>query len=273
MKRFVFRLLVILVIAGTAGCAPRLGRVDPKQFPDPPKNAITFWGHACCYIDVDGFGIVTDPVFEMWASMRRRKVHIPPPSAYRDTRVILLSHSHSDHLSWKTLSLFPARAVILCPEPCLDHLEGLDQEIRVMKPGDEHKIPAGRIIAVAASHPGGRYAISGDDEAGALGYVIDTDSAVIYYSGDTDYFPGFEEVGLKYRPDIALLNINSHLHALDAVRATWALRSQTMIPLHYGAYGYLFVREFRQPRNYEEMKKLLGPILTPVKLGESFTIR
>ncbi len=259
-------------MAGLSACGPSIAKLDSAMFPAPAKNAISFWGHSCCYIDVDGFGIVTDPVFDKSLIIRRRKIPAPPPSSYKNTQVILITHSHSDHLSTKTLALFPPDAVILCPEPAFKHLSKLDMEIKIMKLGDEFLIPGGRIVAVAAHHPGGRYSLDAEPDGGALGYVVYTPYSTVYYSGDTDFFSGFGEVGLTHRPDISILNINGHFHSTDAVRAAWALRSSTVIPVHFGAYGYLFFGESKTPRNYEDMQKLLGPILKPLQLGESMPL-
>ncbi len=73
--------LAALALLAVQGCGPPLASVDGELFPDPPADAITFWGHACCYIDIGGFGIVTDPVFEKKTIFRWRKVPAPPPSA------------------------------------------------------------------------------------------------------------------------------------------------------------------------------------------------
>ena len=36
------------------------GCPDEELFGEPPRNAITFWGHAAMYIDLDGYGIITE---------------------------------------------------------------------------------------------------------------------------------------------------------------------------------------------------------------------
>ena len=68
--------VLVAVIAFTPGCTPAMHsrpRIDPTLYPEPHKDAITFWGHACAYIDVGGFGILTDPVFSnRWAIVRHR---------------------------------------------------------------------------------------------------------------------------------------------------------------------------------------------------------
>ena len=264
---------VASLLATGQGCSKSVARVDPTLFPEPAPNSITFWGHACAYIDVDGYGIVTDPVFQKATIFRRRKVPAPPPESYSNVGVVLISHAHPDHLSPNTIETFPSQAVVLCPEPSAKYLSELEQEVRVMTPGDEYEYPGGRVIAVPALHNGGRYSLfSKGSDGRALGYVIETSDATVYYSGDTNYSYGIERIGMTHRPDIALLNINGHLHSSDAIFAAWASRAGTIIPMHWGAYGYLFLPTSDRPRDYEEMKKILGHQLVTLKLGESIGI-
>jgi L-ascorbate metabolism protein UlaG (beta-lactamase superfamily) len=255
-----------------AGCGGHLARPDEVLFPDPPPNAITFWGHACAYVDLDGFGIVTDPVFEETAPFRWRKVGAPPPPAYRNARVVLLSHAHGDHLSPRTLATFPQECVILCPEPCAHHLREIGRRIEVMRPGDTFEIPGGKITAVVAKHAGDRRGLFPSDEGDALGWVIEAPAVTIFWSGDTNWFPGFDDVGTRFRPDVTLLNISGHLHGMEAVRAAWASRARTIVPMHFGAYGYFFFAEPKKPRDWEVMQKHLGEQLVLLGLGESLAL-
>jgi L-ascorbate metabolism protein UlaG (beta-lactamase superfamily) len=262
--------LLLLTAAGT-GCSRSMADVDPTLFPDPADNTITFWGHACFYIDVDGYGIVTDPVFQKTTDWRRRRVPAPPPSSYAHTGIILVSHGHNDHLSRNTIRTFPETATILCSRGCAKYLDDGDvpQKVIVMNIGDEFEYPGGKVVAVAAHHTGGRFGFFARDDGRALGFVVYTPQSVIYYTGDTNYWEGVEEIGAKYRPDIAIVNVNGHLHSSDAIQAILATRAPTVIPTHFGAYGYLWVGEQKVPRKYEKIENILEPVLLFLNLGES----
>ncbi|HWN83380.1 MAG TPA: MBL fold metallo-hydrolase, partial [Candidatus Udaeobacter sp.] len=187
---------------------------------DPLPNSISFWGHAACYLDLDGTGIVTDPVFGDWlAHVFPRTVPAPAPSTYDQARIVLISHAHRDHLDRSTLATFPPSATILCPEPALEHLTGLPSPVIAMAPGDTYDFPGGTIVAVPAHHPGGRNSLAGSPDGGALGYVIRTPARTLYYTGDTSYFDGFKTVAATYAPDIVLFNLNAHLRAGHALQA------------------------------------------------------
>jgi len=222
-------------------CAPGFlgnSRVDPSLYPEPARDAITFWGHATCYIDVGGYGIITDPVFSRsYSPFHGRKVPAPPFTDYDQARVILLSHAHRDHLDPGTLKRFPEGTLVLCPEPSAGYLDGLGLQVRVMHLWDEVPIPGGRIVAVPASHPGGRNSLSAAADGRALGYVIHALGHTVYYSGDTEYFEGLFDIRRTQSPDIAILNVNAHLHGYDVLLAAAALGYPRVLAAHHGAYG------------------------------------
>ena len=262
-----------LALLGCTSCASTLALPDAKLFPEPPADSITFWGHACCYIDVGGYGIVTDPVFETKLHVRRRKVPAPPPDSYAGARLILVSHAHDDHLSPRTIATFPESTLVLCPVPAAAYLEGLPQPVRALRPGDEVSFPHGTIVAVPAHHPGGRRSVDAESDGRALGYVIRTARDTIYVSGDTDLFGGIGRVGAWYQPTIAVLHINGHLKGKDAVLAARALGAPTIVPVHWGAYGYYWIHEQRQPRTMKELRAELGSTLVLLALGKSLPLR
>jgi len=263
--------LCALLLAVT-GCAGGLARQNAELFPPPARDAVTFWGHACCYIDLAGVGIVTDPVFEKGLIYRHRSIDAPPASAYSGTRVILLSHAHPDHLSPVTLRTFPETATILCPVPSQKYLKDVKHTVRAMRPGDVFEFEGGRIIAVAAMHMGTRWGISAAADGRALGYIIETPQVSVYYSGDTNFFSGFGDAGWAFEPDVLLLNVNGHLHSTDAARAAWASRARVVIPIHWGAYPYWIVGGNGRPRTEDRLQTLIGPRLHVLDPGTSFDL-
>jgi L-ascorbate metabolism protein UlaG (beta-lactamase superfamily) len=143
----------------------------------------------------------------------------------------------------------------------------------MMKPGDSHPTPGGSIVAVAADHGGARYSHGARSEGQSLGYVIRSPHRTIYYSGDTRFFLGFERVRLTHRPELSILNINGHLHSADAVSAALAVGAPKVLPVHYGAYGYLIFPEYKKPLGYKKLKNELGPALVELDLGESLYLK
>jgi L-ascorbate metabolism protein UlaG (beta-lactamase superfamily) len=265
-------ILLLAALACLAGCAYTVAKPDVETFDVPRRDAITFWGHACSYIDIDGFGIVTDPVFDTKTWGRTRTIGAPRRGAYAGARLILISHAHDDHLSPTTIRTFPDSVTVLCPAPSASVASEARKRVKVMKPGEVYVFPGGRIHAVAAHHPGARRGVDAEADGRALGYVIESRHGTIYYSGDTDLFDGFAEVGSRYAPRITLLNVNGHLIGDQAVAAAIATRSPIIVPMHFGAYGFYFWGGYKRPRSEDELKRGLGPKLLVLDLGASLPL-
>ena len=263
--------MVVLFAATGIGCAPAphgIRSAAPIPYSEPHRNAITFWGHACAYVDVGGFGIVTDPVFSArYAVIRRRLIPAPPPETYDQTRVILISHAHQDHADPRTLARFSRDAVILAPYPAAQYLRHKGFAVRVMRPGDEYPFPGGTIIAVAAHHPGPRLSLKARSDGRAIGYLIRTPEITVYYTGDTDYFPGLASIGKRFYPEVTLLNLNAHLHSEEALAAIAALGMPRVIPMHLGAYDGKSER--LGPGWRSELIQALGDQVIPLEVGQS----
>lgn len=267
-RSFWLLLMASLALAGCGG----LAQVEPSTYPDPVPDAITFWGHACSYIDVDGMGIVLDPVFDKSLYQRRRFIGAPADQALRNARVVLLSHAHDDHTSPKSLRHFPKETVVLCPKPAAEFLSKKGIEAKAMAPGEEFTLGDVTIIAVTVFHPGTRKGFQRGADGRALGWVVKTPHATIFYSGDSDYCSSFADVGWTYAPDIAIVNVNGHLKPPDAARAAADLRAPVVIPSHWGAYGYWLVGGNRHPRGEAELQRLLGERLHVLRVGQSFKL-
>jgi len=243
------------------------------MFPPPQRNHVTFWGHSCSYIDVDGFGIVTDPVFAGRYVFRRRKIPVPPEESRAGARLILVSHAHMDHFHAGSVAMFPDSAVVLCPYPVAEYLEETGRLFVIMEPGDVYEYPHGKVHAVHAEHPAGRYAMFGDsEEGGAIGFVVTSPYGSVYYSGDTRYFDGMADIGSRFRPDIAIINFSPHLRGAGAIRAAWATRARTVIPSHFGAYDYILFGPLGSPRGYGDIVRMIEDQAVLLQPGESVPI-
>lgn len=265
-----------VAVAGVlgAGCASSGVHTAamPNPYGPPARDAVTFWGHACAYIDVGGYGIVTDPVFsERYAVIRRRLIPAPPASAYGRARIVLISHAHQDHTDPSTLRRFPQDARIFAPAPAARYLRTRGFRVRTMVPGDVVPFPGGTITAVAALHPGPRLSLKARADGRALGYVIRTPERTLYYSGDTEYFPGLADVGRRFHPDVVLLNVNPHLHSRDALAAIADVGAPKVVPMHWGAYDGRSVR--LAPGWIDELIEALGDRVIRLPVGGSLALR
>ena len=264
-------LLCLWVLTGCVGGFGLRYTEDPELYPKPPENAITFWGHACMYVDLDGFGIVTDPVFEpVYAAFHRRHIGSPPPSSFAGAGIVLISHAHNDHLSPKTLKRFPESTIVLCPIPSAKYMDELKLKIITMRPGDVQPFPGGEIIAINAWHPGYRYSFKARADGRALSYIIRTPERTIYYTGDSRYYEVFREVGNEYKPDVVLLNVNTHLNDHESLKVIRDLNPRKVIPGHFGAYRGS--NERKTPKYRKALSEDLGNMWVELAVGESATL-
>lgn len=212
-------------------------------------DTITWIGHSTFLLQVGGVNIVTDPV---WAARMGSARRLTAPGLAADELppidVVLISHSHYDHLNYGSLRRLPGKPAALVPE-------GLGASLRrrgfatvaelpwwgKMKAGglEFHLVPAQHwtrrtLWDMNASHWGG--------------WIIRSESGgkATYYAGDSGYFRGFRDIGERFDIGAALLPIGaydpvwfmsaSHMTPEEAVQAFEDLRAESFVPMHYGAY-------------------------------------
>lgn len=237
----------------------------------PPHNAITFWGHATFFIDIDGLALVTDPVLERaYFPLRpKRQVGLPAPGALERVDTILLSHAHPDHLCPGTLALFPP-ATVVCSPRAARWLPRCKLRTRTMGPGEEIECALGSVLAVPADHPGKRCGIWSRDNGDALQFAVRTARHTIYYSGDTVNLADTDMLGAAYKPDIVILNINSHLDCDRVLQSLRAWNVKTVIASHLGAYD--FARDTDNARLRDEFAEALGDAYLQLEPGASLAL-
>ena len=141
--------------------------------------------------------------------------------------IILVSHSHHDHLSVEDLrKIQKNETVIITTKDCA---AGLSGDVRIIKPGDTVKVGEMEVEAVPsynidkAFHP---------KENNWLGFVMTVMGKRIYYCGDTDLIPEMESI----RADIMLVPVGGTytMNAEEAARAVNMIKPEVAIPIHYG---------------------------------------
>jgi L-ascorbate metabolism protein UlaG (beta-lactamase superfamily) len=216
---------------------------------------ITFIGHSSFLLQVAKNNVLVDPVFAPRLVILRRQRHagvkvedLPPID------VVLLSHAHMDHLNLPSLrriiratkKLRGHAPVVVVPNGVEDLVRHLGfSRVHTMSWWDSDIIEGLRITMTPCKHWGARMFSDTHREFG--GYVIAPAEGgpSIYHSGDTAYFNGFQEVGRRLRPDVALMPIGAyfpdsyrHVHTSpeEAVQGFLDTGAQTMIPMHYGTF-------------------------------------
>lgn len=233
---------------------------------NPIKDSVhlsALWvGHATVLLQMDDKVILTDPFFTKNVGELQRRV-IEPGLDLADLKkcdIILMSHSHFDHLNYGSLRLledkFPKMDFVF-PEGMEEFIPDLNFTFhRVKRPdsnegvfkGESETINGIKFTTVKAYHWGGRYGLDGLiwGYDAFTGYIIEYHGITVYFAGDTAYNDfAFRYIGSKYSIDLALIPIGPcrdceevgnirHVYPKGALKILDDTKSKLFVPIHYG---------------------------------------
>jgi len=224
-------------------------RFEARQVAHPAAGhiAVTFIGHASVMLTTNRARLLIDPFLgEFLLGVRRKEAAALAKTSADETSLVLISHAHRDRLHLPTLRKLPRRATVVVPPRCKSLVASLRFErVIELAPGQSFEHADVEVTAVAARHDGRRGLL---DRAwrSSSGYIVRCVGATVYYAGDTAYFSGFEEIGRRLHPDVALLPIagyeppdlrEDHMSPLDAVQAFLDLGAKLLVPVAYGSFS------------------------------------
>ena len=258
--------------------------VDLGPFTDSHNKQlnVTWLGHSSLMINMDGYRLLTDPVFAKRVSLMgptrfNGEVpleinHIPSIDA------VIISHDHYDHLNHYSIQqLSPKTQRFIVP---------LAVGARLIKwgvPADkivelewwqEYRFDANLTIAATpAQHFSGR-GLTDRNRTLWASWVVISPHHKIFFSGDSGYFGGFRQIGQKYGPfDMTFIECGAynaswsqvHMFPEQTVQAHLDLGGNVLHPIHWGTFN-LALHPW-----YEPMERLVAaarsadvPIATPV---------
>jgi len=193
--------------------------------------SITMIGHSTVLIEAGGLRILTDPFFGKWGNPAYKRVR--PPSLGRDevgpVDVVLLSHNHWDHTDRRFFRDLPSEVPVLAPRRSrwVTRLKGA-RKVHGIKPWESWSMGDVMVNAVPALHM-----------ATSVGYLIRTETAAIYFAGDTYHRPFMAEIRARFHPEVALMPVTTYRIPMTmgeegAVAATLDLGVSVVIPIHLG---------------------------------------
>jgi L-ascorbate metabolism protein UlaG (beta-lactamase superfamily) len=232
---------------------PRIGEPHKPVLVTNGQMGVTFIGHASFFLQVGGENVIIDPNFARWLFVLKRlrkpgvRVRDLPP-----IDLVLITHAHFDHLHRPSLrslvqhtKQFRGSApTIVVPEHVFDLVADLGfRDVVELNWWNTYRHRDVTITHVPSRHWGAR--VLRDAHRGYGGYVLRDGKHSVYHAGDTAYFSGFREIGMRLAPQLALLPIgaynppqfrNVHTSPGDATRAFLDLNSRWMVPMHYGTF-------------------------------------
>lgn len=256
----------------------RCGKCRQLEFPklEEGQLALTWIGHASFLMQFADLNVLIDPNFANWLFLLKRIKRaglviddLPPID------LLLLTHAHFDHFHKPTLRRLPAPKLAVMPWGMGDLARGLGfQRIIELQWWESFIHGDWKVTLVPSQHWGAR--VIHDHHRGYGGFVLEKRGRRIYHAGDSAYFDGFKEIGRVCRPEIALLPIGAyfpenfrkvHMGPDEAIKVFLDLKSDWLVPMHYGSFRLSFEEMDEPPRWLKELAGISG-ILNRVRILE-----
>lgn len=230
---------------------PRLSYLSENRL----ESTITWIGHSTFFLQYEGMNIITDPIWARRLGFEKRLGQPGIPlSEVPPIDLILISHSHYDHLHIASIrKLYRAGTTLVVPV-------GLKR--KMLRKGFHNcvemewwqSIKLGKIkLSFVPTQHWTRRTPWDTNTSHWGGYIMEPadsgnqkSSPNLYFAGDSGYFPGFKEIGSRYKIDIALMPIGAyepewfmtsqHVNPEEAIQAFLDVGAETMIPMHYGTF-------------------------------------
>jgi L-ascorbate metabolism protein UlaG (beta-lactamase superfamily) len=234
--------------------------------------AITWIGHASFLIQFTDLNVLIDPNFANWLFLLKRVKrsglrieHLPPID------LVLLTHAHFDHFHKPTLRRLPRSKIGVMPWGVGDLALDLGFErVIELEWWDSFSQNNWTVTLTPSKHWGAR--TLRDNYRGYGGFILEHQYRRIYHAGDSGFFHGFEQIGRRLPPEIALLPIGAyypesfrrmHMGPDQAIKAFRNLRAKWLVPMHYGSFRLSFEDLDEPPRRLlqvAEKEKLMRQI-------------
>jgi L-ascorbate metabolism protein UlaG (beta-lactamase superfamily) len=212
----------------------------------------TWIGHSTVLLSIDGFTILTDPVFSKRIGLGigpftlgfKRLVGpaislagIPTPD------LILLSHAHMDHFDLPSLrKLENSRTSVVTAARTSDLLRvNRYAAVRELRWNESIRIGPALIRAFEVRHWGAR--MRSDTYRGYNGYLIEIERRRIVFGGDTAFTDSFQQIRSSRAVDLAIMPIGAYdpwIHAHCTPEQAMAMANHAgaefVLPVHHRTF-------------------------------------
>lgn len=221
---------------------------------------ITYYGHSCYLVEVNGKKLVFDPFItpnELAKGIDINKI---------EADYILISHGHADHIADAVFLAKKTGAKVISNWEITVWLNNQGVEnTHPMNIGGKVKLDFGNVKCVAAVHsssmPDGTYG------GNPMGFVVETSEKNFYYAGDTALTYDMKLIGEYRHIDFAFLPIgdNFTMGVDNAIIACEFINCNNIIGMHYDTFGYIKIDKEEAVTKFERA----GAKLTLMGIGET----
>ena len=233
---------------------------ERRDYDAPPASGlrVTWMGHACVLLEIDGLRVMTDPVWSERvspSSLAGPKRFFEPPIALDELPsidAVVISHDHYDHLDMATIKALGARgSLFLVPLGVGAHLErwGIPvAQVRELDWNEQVLLDGIRFTVTPARHFSGR-GVTGRDPTLWSSWVIASPRHRVFFCGDSGFFDGFRDIGRDHGPfDLTLISSGAysptwpliHMTPEEVVQANVDVRGKLLLPIHWGTFNLAF---------------------------------
>jgi L-ascorbate metabolism protein UlaG (beta-lactamase superfamily) len=248
----------------------------------------TWLGHSTVLLEIDGFRILTDPVWGQRASPSqlagpKRFQPVPVPlRAMPPLDLVLVSHDHYDHLDYPTIRELAKRDVPFVTSLGVGaHLEAWGvrpERIVELDWWESCEVPDTGLSITAA--PSQHFSGRGLHDRNATlwsSLVIRSPRHAVFFSGDTGLTTEYQAIRERLGPfDLVMLEVGAfhpswgdiHLGPENALAALALLGGGAFLPVHWGTFS-LAMHAWDQPaERLLELGPKKGARLVMPRLGE-----
>ncbi|GFG74800.1 MBL fold metallo-hydrolase [Mycobacterium botniense] len=219
-----------------------------------PSNrlAVSWLGHSTALVEIDGYRVLTDPVWSDRCSpsdlIGPRRMHPAPVEleALPAVDAVVISHDHYDHLDFDTVIALARmqRAPFYVPLGVGAHLRAwgiAEQRIVELDWDQDASVNGLTLTCTPARHFSGRF-LNRNNTLWAS-WVLTGPSHRVYFGGDTGYTKSFARIGADHGPfDLTLMPVGAYNSAwpdihMNPEEAVQAHRDVTdtglLVPIHW----------------------------------------
>jgi L-ascorbate metabolism protein UlaG (beta-lactamase superfamily) len=231
--------------------APAPNRPNPLIWPDAGIHA-AWLGHSTVLLKVDGFTILTDPVFSLRVGINlgpftlgiKRLIDVAldlPELPSID--LVLLSHAHMDHFDLPSLRLLENERTHVVTAQRTDDLLRPKRYAKVqeLRWNETARVGPATVKAFQVAHWGAR--MRSDVYRGYNGYLLDIGKRQVLFAGDTAQTPHFRQLKSSRPIDLAIMPIGAydpwiHVHCNPEQALSMAndAGAESILPVHHQTF-------------------------------------